>query len=312
MNPAWPSLPFEAWRDTYATLHRWLQIAGKIRLVQSPWVNHQWHVTLYVTARGLSTLAIPHGARIFQLDFDFLDHRLAVQSSDGGAKTLRLEPKSVAAFYAELMEALRALDLPVRIHTTPNEIPDAVPFERDEAHRAYDPEYAQRFWRALVQADRVFKIFRARFTGKASPVHLFWGSCDLAASRFSGRRAPEHPGGVPNMPDRVLREAYSHECSSCGFWPGGDKTPYPLFFSYAYPEPAGFKEAKVRPAKAAEYSRELGEFVLPYDEVRASPDPDATLLEFLQSTYEAAAALAGWDRAALEGIRGQSLNSRSA
>ncbi len=311
MNPAWPSLPFEAWRDTYATLHRWLQIAGKIRLVQSPWVNHQWHVTLYVTARGLTTLAIPHGTRIFQMDFDFLDHRLVVHSSDGGAKALRLEPKSVAAFYAELMEALRALDLPVRIHTTPNEIPDAVPFERDEANRSYDPEYAQRFWRALVQAERVFKIFRARFIGKASPVHLFWGSCDLAASRFSGRRAPEHPGGFPNMPDRVVREAYSHECSSCGFWPGGEKTPYPLFFSYAYPEPPGFKDATVRP-HAAHYSRELGEFLLPYEEARNSPDPDACLLEFLQSTYEAAAGLAGWDRAALEGIRGQSLNSRNA
>src|SRR5574340_1628987 len=219
MNPAWPSLPFQVWRDPYATLHRWLQIVGKIRFAQSPWVNHQWHVTLYVTARGLTTLAIPHGTRVFQIDLDFIDHKLVVHSSEGGVRQLQLEPKSVAAFHAELMQALQALDLPVRIHTTPNEIPNAVPFERDEANRSYDAQYAERFWRVLLQADRVFKVFRARFIGKASPVHLFWGSCDLAASRFSGHRAPEHPGGFPNMPDRVVREAYSHECSSCGFWP---------------------------------------------------------------------------------------------
>ena len=296
---AWPPLPLEAWKDTCATLHRWLQIVGKIRFVQSPWVNHQWHVTLYLTARGLSTLAISHGTRVFQIELDFLDHRLLIHSSEGQAKTLPLEPQPVAAFYRDVMAALRELNLPVRIHTMPNEVPDAVPFDQDEAHRAYDPEYARRFWRVLLQADRVFKVFRARFIGKASPVHLFWGSCDLAASRFSGRRAPEHPGGLPNMPDRVVREAYSHECSSCGFWPGGDRAPYPLFFSYAYPEPRGFAEAKVRP-RGAHYSRELGEFVLPYEAVRSSGDPDATLLEFLQSTYEAAADLGGWDRAALE------------
>lgn len=296
---AWPPLRLEAWKDTYATLHRWLQIVGKIRFVQSPWVNHQWHVTLYPTARGLSTLTIPHGTRVFQIELDFLDHRLLIHSSTGHARTLPLEPQPVAAFYRNVMDALREMDLPVRIHTTPNEVPDAVPFDRDEANRAYDPECAQRFWRVLLQADRVFKVFRARFIGKASPVHLFWGSCDLAASRFSGRRAPEHPGGLPHMPDRVVREAYSHECSSCGFWPGGDRAPYPLFFSYAYPEPRGFAETKVRPS-GAHYSRELGEFVLPYEEVRGSGDPDATLLEFLQSTYEAAADLGGWDRAALE------------
>jgi Family of unknown function (DUF5996) len=299
VNAAWPRLPYEAWKDTYATLHRWLQIVGKIRLVQSPWVNHQWHVTLYVTARGLSTLAIPHGTRVFQIDLDFLDHRLLVHSSDGRSQALPLAPQSVAAFYGTLMGTLQALELPVRIYPVPNEIADAVPFDRDEANRSYDPEYAQRFWRVLLQADRVFKVFRARFIGKASPVHLFWGSCDLAASRFSGRRAPEHPGGFPNMPDRVLREAYSHECSSCGFWPGGEKTPYPLFFSYAYPEPPGFADAKVRPG-SAHYSREFGEFVLPYEEVRNSPDPDAALLEFLQSTYEAAAHATEWDRDKLE------------
>lgn len=295
----WPSLPLDAWKDTYATLHRWLQIAGKIRLAQSPWVNHSWSVSLYVTARGLSTSPIPYGTRTFQIDFDFLRHRLTLESSDGGAGGFPLEPRPVAAFYAGLMRELRRLDLRVDIRKTPNEVADAVPFDKDKVHRAYDREYANRFWRILVQADRVLKEFRARFIGKCSPVHFFWGAPDLAVTRFSGRRAPPHPGGVPNLPDWVAREAYSHEVSSCGFWPGSGPAPYPAFYSYAYPEPAGFAKAPVRPREAF-YSAELKEFILPYDAVRRSPTPDETLLDFLQATYEAAAGPGGWDRAALE------------
>ncbi|HEX6319885.1 MAG TPA: DUF5996 family protein [Burkholderiales bacterium] len=295
MPSPWPSLPFEAWKDTYATLHLWLQIVGKIPLAQSPWVNHQWHVALHVTARGLTTRPIPHGTRVFQLDFDFVDHRLLLHSSDGRSAALALEPRSVAAFYRELMALLESLDLPVRIGRMPNEVAQALPFDQDEIHDAYDAEYAHRFWQALVQADRVFKQFRARYRGKCSPVHFFWGSADLAVTRFSGRRAPEHPGGIPNLPDRVVREAYSDECSSCGFWPGGEHYPRAVFYSYAYPAPERFAAARVGPP-AAHYSKELGEFVLPYDAVRESPAPDETLLEFLQSTYEAAADLGGWDR----------------
>lgn len=302
---AWPSLPYREWKDTFETLRLWLQIVGKVRLVQSPWVNHQWHVTLYVTARGLTTSPIPHGTRIFQIDLDFLEQRLFVCSSDGGTRSLALEPQPVSRFYASVMALLDELGVPVKINRRPNELPRAIPFDEDTAPRAYDPEYAQRFWRALVQADRVFKAFRGRFAGKCSPVHLFWGSGDLAVTRFSGRRAPVHPGGAPNMPDWLLREAYSHECSSCGFWPGGDDAPYPFFFSYAYPAPPGFAEAAIRPAAAATYDKALGEFVLPYDAVREAASPDATLLEFLQSTYEAAADLGGWDRAALEMKLGQ-------
>jgi uncharacterized protein DUF5996 len=291
---AWPALPYEAWKDTYATLHMWLQIAGKIRLAQSPWVNHQWHVTLYVTARGLTTSAIPHGTRVFQIDFDFIDHRVELATSDGTARSLPLEPQAVADFYRKLMAAMDELGVPVRISKKPNEVPHPIAFDRDEVHRAYDPEYAQRFWRALVQADRVFKMFRARFRGKSSPVHFFWGAADLAVTRFSGRAAPEHPGGIPSLPDRLVREAYSHECASCGFWAGGERYPQPMFFSYAYPEPPRFKEA------LPGYEAALGEYVLPYDAVRSASSPDDMLLEFLQSTYEAAANLGGWDRSALE------------
>ena len=296
---AWPSLPYAAWKETFETLRLWLQIVGKVRLARSPWVNHQWHVTLYVTARGLTTSPIPYGTRVFQIDFDFIAHRLWVHESDGQSRSLALEPQTVAVFFRRFFSLLGELGLEVRINRKPNELAQAIPFDEDETHSSYDAQYAQRFWRALVQADRVFKVFRGRFAGKCSPVHFFWGSGDLAVSRFSGRRAPPHPGGAPNMPDRLLREAYSHECSSCGFWPGGEGAPYPFFFSYAYPAPAGFAEAKVRPA-AARYNGNLGEFVLPYDAVRESADPDSTLLEFLQSTYEAAAELGGWDRAALE------------
>lgn len=296
---AWPSLPLEEWRETYATLHLWTQIVGKVRLVQLPWVNHSWHVTLYVTATGLTTGAIPYRDRTFQIDFDFLEHRLTVQSDGGGSARLALEPQSVATFYRRLMEEMAALDLPVKIRKRPNEIADAILFDQDETHRAYDPEYANRFWRVLLQADRVFLEFRARFLGKCSPVHFFWGAADLAVTRFSGRKAPPHPGGVPNLPDWVTREAYSHEVSSCGFWPGGGAIPYPAFYSYAYPEPKGFSESPVRPLEAF-YSSELREFILPYDAVRQSSSPDETLLGFLESTYESAARLAAWDRAALE------------
>jgi hypothetical protein len=295
----WPSLAYEAWKDTCATLHMWMQIVGKIRRVQTPWVNHSWHVTLYVTARGLTTSPIPYGARTFQIDFDFIAHRLSIETSDGAVRTMTLQPRSVADFYEELLGRLKELGLGVKIHTMPNEVVDAIPFNQDHQHASYDAEYVNRFWRALVQADRVFKQFRAGFIGKSSPVHFFWGSFDLAVTRFSGRPAPEHPGGVPNCPDWITREAYSHEVSSCGFWPGSEQFPYPLFYSYAYPEPQGFSSATVRP-DGARYDAAFREFILPYDEVRQAASPDRALLEFMQSSYEAAANLGGWDRAALE------------
>jgi hypothetical protein len=298
-SQAWPPLPLEAWSDTCATLHMWTQIVGKVRLAQSSWINHSWHVTLYLTARGLSTSPIPYGIRTFQVDFDFIDHRVVIQASDGGIAGFALQPQSVAAFYRRLMEEMGKLDLRVDIHKRPNEVPHPIRFDYDDVHRAYDREYANRFWQALVQADRVFKAFRGRFIGKCSPVHFFWGAPDLAVTRFSGRRAPEHPGGIPNLPDRVTREAYSHEVSSCGFWPGGGSVPYAAFYSYAYPEPGGFPDAHVRP-DAAFYSHELREFILPYDVVREAESPDDTLLDFLQTTYEAAANLGRWDRSSLE------------
>jgi hypothetical protein len=295
----WPVLVYDEWRDTQATLHRWTQIVGKIRLVQTPWVNHSWHVPFYLTARGLTTSPIAYESRIFEIDFDFVDHQLRIMTSEGRTETLRLAPRAVADFYQELFARLKALGLEISIRTMPSEIPDATPFDQDWAHAAYDQEQVARFWRALVQADRVFKAFRSRFIGKCSPVHFFWGSFDLAVTRFSGRRAPAHPGGVPNLPDWVAREAYSHEVSSCGFWPGAEAMPYPVFYAYAYPEPVGFKSASVGPAGAG-YDSTLSEFILPYEEVRQATSPDATLLEFLQSSYEAAADLGGWDRPELE------------
>lgn len=296
---AWPPLPLSAWSDTAATLHMWLQIVGKIRLSCSPWTNHSWHTTLYVTSRGLTTSPIPYGLLDFEIQFDFIDHVLTIEVSDGRSARLPLVPQSVAAFYQRLMREMEALGLDVRIHAAPNEVPDAIPFAKNETLKSYDREYANRFWRVLAQSDRVFKIFRARFVGKNSPVHLFWGAMDLAVTRFSGRRAPQHPGGIPNLPDRVTREAYSHEVSSCGFWAGGGAIDYPAYYAYAYPEPDGFADKKVEPSEAF-YSRDLHEFILPYDVVRGASDPDATLLAFLQSTYAAAADLAKWDRAALE------------
>jgi hypothetical protein len=295
----WPPLPLEAWSDTCATLHLWTQIAGKIRLSLSPWMNHCWQVTLYVTAQGLSTSPIPHGTRTFELEFVFPEDALVVRTSDGETRTVPLRSQPVAAFYRQVMAALDELRLSVKIRKKPNEVADPIPFDEDERPRAYDAEYARRYWHALVEADRVLKVFRGRFTGKASPVHYFWGAPDLAVTRFSGRVAPVHPGGIPNLPDAVTRDAYSHEVSSCGFWPGGGPYPHAAFYSYAYPSPEGFAESKVRP-EAAFWSGDLGEFLLPYDAVRASADPDATLLEFLQSTYEAAADRAGWDRKGLE------------
>ncbi|MBD2102672.1 DUF5996 family protein [Leptolyngbya sp. FACHB-261] len=299
VSDRWPSLHFQDWKETYATLHMWTQIVGKIRLVQMPWINHSWHTTLYVTSRGLTTSPIPDGTRTFQIYFDFIDHKLFIQTSDGELRTMALEPRSVADFYEELFAKLAELNLKVKIHTTPNEVANPIPFEKDFEHKAYDADYANRLWRALVQADRVFNQFRARFTGKCSPVHFFWGSFDLAVTRFSGRRAPEHPGGVPHLPDWVAREAYSHEVSSCGFWPGSEQMPLPVFYSYAYPAPEGFSTSRVGPS-AASYNSELGEFILPYDEVRQSASPDEALLEFLQTTYEAAADSGKWDRSELE------------
>jgi hypothetical protein len=295
----WPELPFDAWKDTCATLHLWTQIVGKIRLVQTPWLNHSWHVPLYLTARGMTTSPIPYGARTFDIDFDFIDHRLRIRTSDGMTKTLALQPRSVAGFYRELFSCLADLGLEIKIHAKPNEVVDAIPFEQDSFHASYDPEYANRFWRILTQVDRVFKQFRTGFIGKSSPVHFFWGSFDLAATRFSGRTAPQHPGGVPNCPDWVVHEAYSHEVSSCGFWPGSDAMPAPVFYAYAYPEPAGFKTAHVRPDEAS-YNAAFGEFILPYAAVRQAHAPDAVLLDYLQSTYEVAANLGKWDRAAVE------------
>lgn len=298
-DETWPDLSLDSWRDTYATLHMWLQIAGKVRLAQTPWLNHSWHVTLYPTASGLTTSPVPYGDRTFQIDFDFVHQQLCVHTSDGRNLGFPLEPQSVATFYRRLMDAMAALGVPVTINKKPNEVAEAIPFDRDETHRAYDADYATRFWRVLVQTTRVFTMFRARFIGKASPIHLFWGAPDLAVTRFSGRTAPPHRGGIPNLPDTVAREAYSHEVSSAGFWPGGGPIPYAAFYSYAYPEPAGFADARVQPAEAF-YSKDLGEFLLPYDAVRKSARPDDALLAFLQSTYDAAADLGKWDRAALE------------
>lgn len=294
----WPSLPLAAWRDTYATLHMWTQIVGKIRLALAPIVCHWWEVTLYVTPRGLTTSPIPYGTRVFQIDFDFFDHRLVIQTAEGETRSLALEPRSVADFYRETMAALRSLGIEVNIWTTPVEVEDRTPFERDHHHAAYDPEYAQRCWRILLQADRVLTEFRSRFSGKVSPVHFFWGAFDLAVTRFSGRPAPKHPG-APNVAKFVGHEAYSHEVSSCGFWPGGGAIDRPMFYAYAYPEPEGFKEYPAEPSEAF-YSQGLGEFLLPYDAVRTATSPDQTLLAFLQSTYEAAAIHGKWDRRALE------------
>src|SRR5450432_2399297 len=299
---AWPDLPFAAWQATAETLQLWTQIAGKIRLKLTPWVNHSWHVTLYLTARGLTTSPIPYGLQTFELRFDFIEHHLRILKSDGGEQRIALRAQSVAQFYRAVMDGLSELHLPVEISLLPNEIVDPIPFDQDEQHRSYDPEEANRFWRVLVQSGRVMQKFRSRFCGKCSPVHFFWGSFDLAVTRFSGRAAPPHPGGIPHLPDTVTREAYAQEVSSVGFWPGSAASPTPLYYSYAYPEPPGFAEAQAQPAEASYYAP-LHEFVLPYDAVRRAASPDDALLAFAQSVYDAASILGKWDRNALEEVR---------
>jgi Family of unknown function (DUF5996) len=301
----WPALPYAAWKETRDTLHLWTQVVGKVRLTLTPWLNHSWHVALYVTARGLTTSPIPWRGSSFQIDFDFIDHVLWVRTSEGHFRQLMLRPMSVAEFYEDLMIALRELGIDITIMTMPCEIADCTPFEQDTVHASYDAEYVNRFWRVLLSASEVFARFRTAFLGKASPVHFFWGSFDLAVTRFSGRPAPRHPGGVPHLSDAVAQEAYSHEVSSAGFWPGGGgPIDYAAFYSYAYPAPEGFGAARVLP-KEAFFSTELGEFLLPYDAVRTAGDPDAALMDFLQSTYAAAADLAKWDRTTLECALGE-------
>jgi hypothetical protein len=293
-----PALPFDTWKDTLATLHMWTQVVGKVRLKLCPLVNHFWNVAFYLTARGLTSSAMPYqrGAiwGTFEVQFDFIDHQLSLETSNGRRVEIALKAESVAEFYKTFMAALAELGVIVKIWTTPCEIPDPIPFEQDHIHAAYDPEAVNKFWRVLVWVDQILKEFRAGFLGKVSPVHFFWGSFDLAVTRFSGRRAPERPGA-----DSITREAYSHEVSSAGFWPGGGDIQGPAFYSYAAPEPSGFAQQHVRPA-AAFYHPQLKEFLLMYDDVRASPSPEAALMEFLQSTYAAAADLGKWDRRALE------------
>jgi hypothetical protein len=303
-NEPWPPLPYAAWKDTLETLQLWTQIVGKVRLSLTPWLNHSWHVTLYVSARGLATGPIAVKGRALEIEFDFLDRVLWLRLSDGHSRQVMLRPVSVAAFYADVMAALSELGIGVRIHEMPNEIPGAVRFSEDGAHASYDARAVERFHRALLAVNAVFSHFRTGFIGKTSPVHFFWGSFDLAVTRFSGRPAPPHPGGVPHLPDAVAREAYSHEVSSAGFWPGSGPIDYPAFYSYAYAAPEGFSAAKVKP-DAAFWSKELSEFILPYDAVRTAKEPARELIAFLQSTYEAAADLSKWDRTALEGELGE-------
>lgn len=294
LSECWPALPLEAWKDTCSTLHMWTQIVGKVRLALTPLVNHWWNVPLYVEARGLTTSAIPYRNEVFEIRFDFIDHQLVLETNDGLVKTLQLVPRSVADFYRDFMALLQSSDIDVKIWKMPVEIPDPIPFDQDTAHASYDPEYAHRFWRILVSAERVFREFRSGFIGKCSPVHFFWGSFDLAVTRFSGRRAPERADA-----DSITREAYSHEASSVGFWPGSGEVRGPAFYSYMAPEPPGFRESRVRP-DAASYNQKLGEFLLMYDDVRGASSPSATLLDFCQSTYEVGSNLAHWDRASLE------------
>ena len=316
----WPALPQSAWSDTCATLQLWLQMVGKVRMALTPAINHCWNVTLYPTIRGLTTMPMAHGTRMVQIDFDFVAHELLIETSDGGRETIPLAPMTVAEFYSKLMAALESVDAlchvwpvltpsafigraPQQVEAFVREVAEPIPFKKDDVHLAYDPVYAQRFWRVLLQATRVIEVFRARFIGKVSPIHLFWGAMDLACTRFSGRTAPEHPS-MPGLPDRVTRDAYSHELSSCGFWPGAAGAPgagfiEPFFYSYAYPEPPGYREYVIAPAEA-KFDSTFGEFIFPYEAMRQSADPDDALLKFLQSTYEAAANCAKWDRKALE------------
>ena len=295
----WPVLEFENWKDTIATLQLWTQIVGKIRLKQTPWLNHSWHVTLYVSANGLTTGSIPYPGGVFQIDFDFIHHLLHITTSAGGMEEVKLYPRSVADFYNELFEKLKRIDVDARICVEPNEVDPAIPFGKDELHRSYDGTSVRDFHKALVNIYNIFIKFRARFRGKCSPVHFFWGSFDLAVTRFSGRTAPLYSGAVENIPLRVMQEAYSHEVSSCGFWPGNEQFPHPAFYSYCYPSPAEFGKQPVKP-KEALFSSKMGEFILLYEVVQRSGSPEDTLMQFLQSTYEAAATTAGWDKKTLE------------
>ena len=297
----WPALTIDKWADTRDSVHLWTQIVGKVRMALEPMTNHWWQVTLYVSARGLTTSLMHAGDRGLEVEFDFLAHQLELRTTDGAVRRVALEPRSVASFYSETMKALDELAIPVQIVPRPNEVVDAIPFDEDEVHRSYDPDAAHQFWLALVQMHRVLSVFRSRFIGKASPVHFFWGGADICTTRFSGRPAPKHRGGVPNCPDYVQEAAYSHEVSSCGYWPGGDEG---AFYAYAYPEPAGFAEWPVEPA-GARYDEALGEFVLPYELVRTARRPDEELLRFFQTTYDAAAGPGKWDRDALEAREGQ-------
>jgi hypothetical protein len=297
---AWPALPLAEWQDTYTTLHRWMQIVGKTRLQFAPMQNHWWNCTLYLTTRGLGTSPMPDGARTFEVDVDFIDHSLVVTTSDGAIRTIPLKPRSVADFFAEYLETLRSIGIRPRIWPVPQELDDNLRFDEDRIHTSYDPDASHRFWRALADIDRVLKTYRAKFLGKSSPSHVWWGSFDIACTRFSGNRAPPHPGGVPNCADYVMTEAYSHECISVGWWPGSaGRMDEPGFYAYAYPEPTGYAVAAIKPA-GAYYHPQLRDWVLPYDAVRNAPDPDAAALEFFESTYSAAADLGHWDRTALE------------
>lgn len=296
-NDAWPSLRVDEWTDTRDTLHMWLQIVGKVRLAHAPFVNHWWQSSLHLTPRGLTTTAVPYGTGAFDIEFDFVDHELVVRTSSGATRRVALEPKAVATFYAQTMQTLDELGIRTTIQATPNEVERAIPFAEDHDHASYDADAAQLFWRQLIQANRVLGEFRSRFVGKVSPVHFFWGAMDLACTRFSGRSAPPHPGGAPNCGDWVMVEGYSHELSSCGFWPGAGEEG--AFYAYAYPQPPGFADHPIEPVGAA-FDDGLGEFLLPYEVVRSAPDPDRVLMDFLQTTYEAAAELSDWDRGALE------------
>ena len=295
----WPTLPHDAWTDTLETLHLWTQVVGKIRLVQAPWLNHSWSVPLYVTSTGLGTSLVPYGTEGFELNFDFFENELRLSTTTGARRVVELRPRTVADFYAAVMDAMAAVEMPVTIWPIPSEIADAIPFAEDTTHASYDGDHVQSWWRAVLHANRVMSRFRAGFRGKASPVHFFWGSFDLAVTRFSGREAPPHRGGLPNFPLDVAQEAYSHEVSSCGFWPGNRDAPTPIFYAYAYPNPQEYSVAEVDPDQAF-WLDDLGEFVLPYDAVAGSDDADAMLMSFFETTYAAAADLAGWNRAALE------------
>ena len=299
MGNTWPELKFQDLKETLTTVQLWAQIIGKIRLVKTPWLNHSWHVTLYVSPRGLTTGSIPYERGIFQIDFDFISHQLVIISSTGKQQHMELFPRTVASFYKELFEKLALMEIAVEIYAKPNEMEVAIPFEKDDVHFQYDKEQISLYWQALVKIEAVFIRFRAKFRGKCSPVHLFWGAFDLAVSRFSGREAPKHPGGVPNIPLDVMQEAYSHEVSSSGFWAGNDSFPDPIFYAYCYPTPETYKAQKIKPEQAF-YSNDLGEFMLRYEDVRNAADPENALLEFLQSTYVAAANTGNWDRKSLE------------